>query len=134
MILNMKLLIFIVGLFISLFFIACNKYEGTGGGATIEGKMFEVPVNAVGNPTDTFPLIKDDVYIIYGTENSFYDDKIETSYDGTFRFEHLRKGDYQIFVYEKNVFLAEKKEALIISVSITDKKQTIDLGDIYVKK
>lgn len=130
----MKALIYISGLFIGLLFIACNKYEGTGGGATIEGRMFEVPTNSVGTALDTFPLIKEDVYIIYGTESSFYDDNIETSYDGTFRFNQLRKGDYKIFVYEKNVSLPEQKDPLFISVTISDKKETVDLGDIYVKK
>lgn len=121
-------------MFIVLVFTSCNKYEGTGGGASIIGKMYEVPTNSVGTPIDTFALIKEDVYIIFGSENSFYDDKIETSYDGTFRFDQLRKGDYQIFVYEKNVSLPEGKEPLILNVTIGDKKETIDLGDIYVKK
>ena len=33
----------------------------------------------------------EEVYIIYGDEDNYYDDSYETSFDGSFRFENLEK-------------------------------------------
>ena len=41
----------------------------------------------------------EEVYIIYGDEDNYYDDSYETSFDGSFRFENLRKGTYTVFIY-----------------------------------
>ena len=42
----------------------------------------------------------EDVFIIYSDdETAIYDDKFETDYNGTYRFEFLRKGDYTLYTY-----------------------------------
>ena len=48
-----------------------------------------------------------DVYIIYSDNQSdVYDDKFETDYNGIYRFEYLRKGDYTIYTYaDSTVYL-----------------------------
>jgi hypothetical protein len=42
------------------------------------------------------------VFIVYGDNDEIYDDNIKTSYDGTFKFNNLRKGSYKVFAYNKD--------------------------------
>lgn len=83
---------------------ACKKIEGEGGKATISGKISvdqKLYLNGVYQSTVTFDGATEDVYIVYGTDDNMYDDKIEASYDGTFKFTYLRPGTYTVFAYSK---------------------------------
>ena len=85
----------------------------------------------------TYPAQEYDVYIIYGNDE-YYNDKIETSFDGYFEFNYLREGDYRIFAYSKDKELdynmTSERIAIIRDVSITSKKQKITVDDIIVAK
>ena len=119
--------------FLLFTFFACSKVEGEGGAATIKGKIIVEDYNNAGTTLqDTYPGADRDVYIVYGNENTFYDNDIKTSYDGSFEFRYLQKGNYQIFVYEE-IQGAENDTVIVHSVSITEKKQVVDLGEIVVK-
>lgn len=85
----------------------------------------------------TYVGADEDVYIIYGDGNTYYNDKISTSYDGTFEFNYLQNGKYTIYVYEEVLpepSNAEKIRAVLVTATITDKKSTVDLGDITIDK
>ena len=56
-------------------FSSCRKVEGPGGSVTIKGVVIER--NHVGTSIFEYPAADQDVYIIYGSENSFYDDLME---------------------------------------------------------
>ena len=91
---------------IILFFISsCEKSPGEGGTSTIQGSVYKLSTyyNVLTQQTDTvyYQLdAKKDVYIIYSdNENEFYNDNIETNWNGQYRFDYLRKGDYTLFVY-----------------------------------
>ena len=95
-------------------FMACDKPAGEGGTSIIEGQVYklytsEIVVNELdsfGNDT-TYKIIDtlyyqqdegEDVYIIYDdNEGDIYDDKFKTDYQGRYRFEYLRKGEYTIY-------------------------------------
>ena len=95
-------------------FIACDKTAGEGGTSIIEGQVYklytsEVVVNELdgfGNDT-TYKIIDtlyyqldegEDVYVIYDSNEGYiYDDKFKTDYQGRYRFEYLRKGEYTIY-------------------------------------
>ena len=97
-------------------FIACDKTAGEGGTSIIEGQVYklytsEVVVNELdgfGNDT-TYKIIDtlyyqldegEDVYVIYDdNEGGIYDDKFKTDYQGRYRFEYLRKGEYTIYTH-----------------------------------
>jgi len=84
-----------------------------------------------------YDIPKEDVYIIFGDENTFYDDDIETSYDGSFRFDNLEIGTYQVFVYEKCLVsegCADGRRAVITTVDVTENNQVVDLGTINIYK
>ena len=65
-------------------FSSCKKVEGPGGAATIKGKLLKE--KTIAGQTYYYDAADEDVYLIYGNEDSFYDDDIKTSYDGTFEF------------------------------------------------
>jgi len=84
-------------------FMACEKPAGEGGTSVIEGKViyFEVTFNTstLQNDTHFYPKGGEDVFILYSdNEDSMYDDKFETDFNGKYHFEYLRKGDYTIYL------------------------------------
>jgi len=124
-------------LFFSITFfilLSCAKVEGPGGSSAIIGKVRAEVYDGANNLINEYDIPKEDVYLIYGEENSFYDDDIETSYDGTFRFDYLERGNYQLFVYSKCVTCPSGKEIVLVDVEIPSKRSTIDVGTIIIRK
>ena len=124
-------LLVIIGLVIT----SCTKEEGQGGSASIKGFVYEYKINAFSlDTTARYAAADQDVYIIYGNEDTFYDDNIKTSYDGSFVFPYLQKGKYTVFVYEDcDTCLSGKKE-ILRTIEITKKNQVIDLDTIDIRK
>ena len=125
-------LLVIIGLVIT----SCTKEEGQGGSASIKGFVYEYKLNILGDTISRYSAEDQDVYIIYGNEDTFYDDNIKTSYDGSFAFPYLQKGKYTVFVYEDcptNDCPSGKKE-ILRTIEITKKKQTVDLDTIDIRK
>lgn len=79
---------------------SCKKVEGQGGSSEIIGKVIIRELDGLGNPIEEYPAQDERVYIIYGDDNTIYDDDFDTSFDGSFRFQFLTKGTYTLFVYE----------------------------------
>jgi hypothetical protein len=158
----------LLSLTMSLLF-ACQKEAGEGGTSTIKGKIITYELNHFdvpgGNQTvdtlSSYYTADKEVYIIYGDEGNFYDDSYETSWDGSFRFEYLRKGKYTIFVYsncesdtsglaalqQTNPTYAQELETTIwqvdcidgefplkIEVEITDNNTEYNLSDLSIYK
>ena len=124
-------------LFIGLtiyFLSSCKKVPGEGGTSTIKGVVVEQLYNSLGNIIAEYPAPDQNVYIIYGDESSFYDDDINTSFDGSFEFRYLQKGKYKIFVYEDCASCLSGVKEKITSVEITERNQVISLDTIYIKK
>jgi hypothetical protein len=113
---------------------SCSKYEGEGGSSTIKGIVREQKYNSLGNVIAEYPIADQDVYIIYGNESNFYDDDIKTSYDGSFEFRYLKKGNYRIFVYEDCNTCPSGKKEVMKTLEITKNNQIIDLDTIDIKK
>lgn len=113
-------------------FSSCRKVEGPGRSVTIKGVVIER--NHVGTSIFEYPAADQDVYIIYGSENSFYDDDVSTSYDGSFEFRYLQKGDYQIFAYQDNPSVASGTDEVLVQVNASENNQVIILDTIYIDK
>ena len=127
---KIKLILPIFILFIV--FSSCRKVEGPGGSVTIKGVVIER--NHVGTSIFEYPAADQDVYIIYGSQNSFYDDDVSTSYDGSFEFRYLQKGDYQIFAYQDNPSVASGTDEVLVQVNASENNQVIILDTIYIDK
>ena len=124
----------LLGFLVLLNLNSCKKIEGPGGSSSIIGKVHAEVYDGAGNLLSDYDIPKEDVFIIYGNDATTHDDKVKTSYDGTFKFEFLEKGNYQVFVYDKDINVPSGKVVKIIDAEITEKKSTIDLGTIIIKK
>ena len=121
----------------SFFFNSCKKIEGQGGSSTIKGVINVKQYSLIGALVAEYPGVELDVYIVYGAGNTFYNDRIKTSYDGSFEFNYLEEGDYTVFVYEDNndiINYPGGSSAVLVKTSISGKKTTVDLGTIDTKK
>jgi hypothetical protein len=124
--------------FTGLLFNGCSKTEGTGGAATIEGKiMIQDYSQSTGLPNGApYEGYDEDVYLVYGN-GSTYSDDFKTSFDGSYRFTNLKKGTYKLFIYSDIVPEPSdppKQEALIEVITITDKKGIATVPTITIKK
>lgn len=118
-----------------LVLLSCNKVPGEGGTSSISGKVYIYDLNVTGLDTiDQYYAMDEDVYIIYGDEDSTYDDKFATSLDGSFRFDNLTEGTYTIYAYSRCDVCPDDTEAKQVSVEISGKKQDIKLDDIIILK
>ena len=125
-----KILLFAI---LTFTFCACTKSAGIGGTSTIKGKVIVDNINILGNIVDSYDAQDLDVYIIYGKENSTYDDDQKTSHDGSFEFKYLNPGDYEIFVYSECMFCPQGQDSLILkSVKISNANEVNELDTIHV--
>lgn len=150
---------------IASMFWSCQKEAGVGGTSTIIGKIktyelshFDVPgSNQRVDTLRSYLHADEEVYIIYGEEDNFYDDSYETSFDGSFRFDNLRKGTYTLFIYsdcesdtsglaaisQSNPIYAQQlastiwksdcidgEFAVTMKVEITENNKQLDIGEI----
>ncbi len=122
------LLIFVVA------FMSCSKHEGEGGTSTIKGTVIVTLVSDdFQRVYAIFPEEEAEVYIVYG-DDEFYGDNIETQYDGTFQFQYLRKGKYQVFAYsddETGQSISGKKP-VFKNVEITKNGQNLIVTPIEI--
>ena len=141
---------------ITLGFTSCKKDAGEGGTSVIEGQVYKIftfdnvvnEFDSLGN-IDTTYLVLDtlyyqldsgkDVFIIYSNdEGVVYDDKFETDYNGRYRFEYLRKGEYTIYTYAdstdidminydypvfKNITIQENNSVNIVADFVIERNQ-----------
>mmetsp|Transcript_12301 Transcript_12301/g.14312 ORF Transcript_12301/g.14312 Transcript_12301/m.14312 type:complete len:145 (+) Transcript_12301:111-545(+) len=134
--------LFVLGLLFTLLATSgCQKIEGPGGAATIQGKLYVREYDSAGNLIKEYDAADMDVYIIYGNDpdETYFHDDIKTSYDGTFKFRFLEPGNYRIFFYEDATYQelisnpnGPNQKAIIQEITITDKKEVVDLGTIEV--
>jgi hypothetical protein len=117
-------------------FLGCSKTEGVGGKAKIQGVfMANYYSDAMLTQfTGKGPVSNDNVFIVYGTEDSFYDDNVKTSFDGSFVFSYLKPGKYTLFTYENCYPCASLTKEKLIEVEITKKDEVIDIGEVLLKK
>lgn len=119
---------------------ACKKVEGPGGSSMIKGKINFRKYDLAGNIINEYPATEEDVYLIYGNSDSFFDDDVKTSYDGSFEFNYLQKGVYTVFMYEDCDPLLPANECpsgkatVLFEIEISEKKSVKDLGTINLRK
>ena len=129
----MKNIKYLVPFLILTLLFSCTKSAGTGGRATIKGNIVVDNINILGNIVDSYDAQDQEVYIIYGQQNNTHDDDVNTSYDGTFEFKYLNKGNYEIFVYSDCVDCPKGQDSLITkTITITDSEEIIEMDTIRI--
>lgn len=126
---------------ISLSVTGCKKTEGPGGTSTIQGKIIVHDFDAAfqsPTPLAIYPSNNQDAFIIYGADHATYDNNFKTSYDGSYEFKYLQKGNYRLFAYSKDStgaktgFLSTIKIPIFVNVEITSNGSTVNAPDIIV--
>ncbi len=128
-----KIIGFNLLMLILVFHISCKKEAGEGGKSSIYGKVFVKEYNS------TFTVLKEEyygpdiwVYIIYG-DNKDYNDRIKTSYDGTYEFKYLRPGNYTVYTYSKDSTLQTNAPVPVHrEVVIPKQKQDVEVTDLII--
>ncbi len=114
-------------------FNSCSKSPGVGGQATIKGKIIVHNINVLGNITASYDAQEHDVYIIYGDNDNTFDDDVKTSHDGTFEFNYLNQGNYEVFTYSECLNCPNGQDSLIkINTTVGSKGETIQLDTIII--
>ena len=126
--------IFLHLLILSFINFSCNKIEGEGGTSSIIGKITVNDVNGSGEIQATFPGADEDDYIIYGSDNTTIGDKVEASYDGSYRFDNLTIGTYKVFSYSKCNTCPSGSEEVIKTVTISAKKEIVQATELIIEK
>lgn len=122
-----------IALFLILQF-SCKKEAGEGGMASITGKlMVEDYDNSFTILRAVYPAKGEMVFIVYGDEKGV-SDNTRTSYDGTFEFKYLRKGNYKVFAVSKDTSdrISNKTIEVLREVQITEKSKTYTVEDMYI--
>jgi|ERR1035437_6551465 hypothetical protein len=141
----MKKYFFIVSVLLLVTFVAnsCKKQPGTGGMATIQGKIWvrqydryfaALSYQYAGN--------NQSVYILYGNTPGLggKGQNTKTDYQGNFQFQYLQQGDYKIYVYSADSAAVigpplnryAPQIAILKDVNISGRKQTVDIGTLTI--
>lgn len=121
--------------FICVFILfSCNKIEGEGGTSSISGRLIIEDYNGSGVFQSSYFGADEDIYIIYGKDNTVVGDKTTTSFDGSYRFNYLTPGDYKIFAYSDCDSCASGQNEILVDVNISNNKQVVVASDITVKR
>lgn len=115
---------------------SCEKEAGIGGTSSITGKVVVRQYNSnFTTLTEQYYATDEDVYIVYG-DDPVYGDKTSTNYDGTYRFEYLREGNYTVYAYsEDSVNYPSQHEIPVIQkIEITKKNQEVTVKPIVILK
>ncbi len=108
---------------------SCAKSEGTGGLASIKGKVYAYDVNDFGNKLDSGYYGGVRVYISYG-ENTGVDDDVRTDYNGNYQFDWLRPGNYKVWVLSDcdTCNLLQTKD--LVNVEIKKRRESVEVRDL----
>lgn len=97
-----------VGTLMGCVFASCDKTEGEGGEGSVYGSVYKIvedgAIQKIADGSyqfcnDTFPAREEKVYIVYGKNEYGVDDKTETAYNGTYKFNYLNDGSYKVYAY-----------------------------------
>ena len=126
---------------ITIVFAACTKEAGEGGTSVIQGQVYKIHTfqNSTTGEIDTLYFQLDagkDIFIIYSDdETDIYDDEFETDYNGRYRFEFLRKGDYTIYTYSDSSDVNTTYDYPVFRhIEIKSNNSTNNLDDFVIEK
>ena len=125
----------------TIVFAACTKEAGEGGTSVIHGQVYKIHTfqNSTTGEIDTLYFQLDagkDIFIIYSDdETDIYDDEFETDYNGKYRFEFLRKGDYTIYTYADSSDVNTTYDYPVFRhIEIKSNNSTNNLDDFVIEK
>jgi hypothetical protein len=141
----MKKYFFICSLLVLMAFVSnsCKKQPGTGGMATIQGKIWVRQYDKLFSTLNyQYAGYNQTVYILYGNTPGLGGNgqSTKTDYQGNFQFQYLQKGDYKIYVYSADSVAVvgpplnskAPQKAIVQDVTISGRKQVEDIGTLTI--
>jgi hypothetical protein len=116
---------------LSLVFLSCSKDEGYGGLATVQGKIFAKNYNSSGYLVSEGYLGEVRVYISKHGDATSFDDK-RTSYDGSFKFEYLQEGTYDVWAFGDCDSCTWSQNYVVKTVEVSSRKANVSMEDIII--
>ena len=116
--------------FVFLLF-SCSQEEGTGGLASIQGKIYGIDFNSNGNLVGEGYLGGVKVYISKHGETAYFENT-DSAYDGTFKFKFLHKGTYDIWAFGDCDSCDWQQIFVLKTVTISTKRQEVVTDDFIV--
>ena len=128
--LTRKILSILFWVALTLFTVSCHQGEGPGGTGAIEGTVYKVlhPDDNFNLETDTVLAAKEDVFLVYGTQQ-FYGDDEETDHTGFYRVDYLRPGTYTVYAYST---LASGERTAVSQTVEVQRGKTTTAPSIYI--
>lgn len=114
----------------------CKKDPGDGGNSILKGKVIVRTYSLYPSRYTDSEAKDEDIYIIYGNNGNAFDDRTKTSYDGSYKFETLKKGNYHIFIYSDDTTSTNfgNKTQVILDTEITKNRSELELPTISIIK
>lgn len=112
----------------------CSKDEGIGGCALLEGKVTVSLINANGSEVAQYNAPEERIYLIYGSNDSIYDDDSRTNYDGMFEFNYLNPGTYTVFAYSYCGTCLSQIQPIFETIKIEKGDKKVTLPTLNIKK
>lgn len=113
---------------------SCSQEEGVGGNSHIKGVLVEKYYNS---DFTVFqyeePAKDDDIFILYGDQLEL-GDKTTSSYTGSYQFNYLWPGNYQLYYYSDDTTGTSNEKVELIKNITLAKNETLDLGTLYSYK
>jgi len=118
-------------LFVSLtfFFSSCSTEPGSGGVASITGKVYGYQVNMFGTRLDSGYVADQRVYLAYG-DHVVADEDTRTSFNGSFQFSQLKKGSYTVWVVSECFGCPMDQYIDKKTITISETRQQADIGTL----
>ena len=113
---------------------SCRKGPGLGGKAMVSGKLKVQHYDGTWTSLiSEYYAPGEDVYIVYGNNQTF-NDKVETHYDGTYEFNYLLPGHYEVYAYSKDSSSnsVSNKTAIIKEFIVLDVDRELILDDLII--
>ena len=110
---------------------SCSHDEGYGGLATIKGKIYGQNFNSSGTLVNQGYLGGVKVYISQHGNPSYFDN-MDSAYDGSFKFDYLYTGTYDIWVYGDCDYCSWDQIYVLKTIKINSKKAKVVTEDFIV--
>jgi|688.fasta_scaffold16188_8 hypothetical protein len=111
--------------------LSCGKMEGYGGKASISGKVYGRDYTPNGNLSSEDYIGDVRVYISKHGSTQYFDD-IRTSYDGSYQFDYLQVGKYDLWAFGDCDNCDWDQMFDLITIEITAKKEVVVAPDIEI--
>jgi hypothetical protein len=113
-------------------FSSCTKEPGFGGLACIEGKVYAFDYTPNSGIIEAEGYTPDMKVVIAVSGSKQILDETRTDLNGEFRFDELRKGDYEIWTFTECDTCTNNETPVIQKTTISEKDETIVLDDFII--